>query len=52
MICHWCKDGYHTECPAGNWCDCQHKPRGDGLVIDGFPGTFTIYGALEEKRDP
>jgi hypothetical protein len=46
VICRPCRDAKHEQCANplcirmdgepvryGTWCDCQHKPRGDGLVL-------------------
>jgi hypothetical protein len=25
VICRPCRQGRHTLCRLGNWCDCQHR---------------------------
>ena len=27
FVCEDCKNGDHTKCRGGNWCDCLHRKK-------------------------
>lgn len=31
MICKPCRKQDHSDCPGGNWCDCQHVTKGTNI---------------------